>query len=160
MVVLYRLMAMVIKPGFKGLAVQKSEFNAFVSENIMSATANDGSGAAEVVLPELMFAKGTMGITAISSIVATDEEVQVDVNWDSSEVPVGSSTNDTAVLVGFNAGTEEWSIDYTSAIRSEGTAILTFPSQVSAGEELTLYLFFVNMGTGIVSDSVNSTVTV
>ena len=160
MVALYRICAEIVTLGFKTLAIGKSEYNAFMSDNIQSATAPATADSAEFVPAQLKLSKGTIGTIPILTMVGTDSSADVDFTWNDALTPIGSSPGDTAIFAVYNATKDEWGFDTGLDVRSSGGASTAMPSNVATSDVLHGYMFFESASSEEVSDSVYITQTV
>lgn len=159
MVQLYRLVSLMVQTGFKTLAVKKSEYNAFISENIQNALTVLTPTTSEVNYPAVSLAKGTIGVQAVTSLTATNGVANATINWDSSNLPVGASLSDIAYAAIFNETKNIWGFS-NSALRSADAAVVTMPLSAATSDVLHSYLFFKSAGNDEVSDSVYEGLTV
>lgn len=159
LVAIFRAVSGAINIGFKGLAVQKSAYNAFVQANLIEANFS-GNAPSVVIDPELiLLAKGTMGETPILLVTGTNANANVPITWNPALNPLGSSPGDIAVGAVFNETKNEWGYIDT-AIRSAGTTTVIMPTSVATADVLHGYLFFRNPVTNEVSDSYYATAVV
>lgn len=156
MVSIFRLIAGAINTGFKTLAIGKSEYNAFISENIQDATIVGVAPAVDLSPINLKVSKGTMGETPISSITAEEGSLSVDIEFNSALAPLGSNANDIAYGVVYNATKNEWAYG-SGSLRSTGKINVTMSTILTAGDVLHYYLFFKSFGSDEVSDSTYGT---
>lgn len=156
----YRLIAAVILFGYKEQAIKKSEYNAFVSDNIMDAIDLDGSQVATMDYPNLSVSKGTIGDTAITSIASEVGSDLIVMNFDSSLIPVGGNANDTVFGVIYNETTGDWAYTTNNDIRGNGEAAVVFANGITVSDSCHCYLFFYGADGGASSDSVYQAFTV
>jgi hypothetical protein len=156
MVNLFQYVPGVVRIGYKGLAIKKSEYNAFVgSNNLHAYDFTDPTNP--ILLPEEMqFAKGTITQTPILTATYAPVTHKLSVTWDGTSLQPGQSENDIAVIVAMLANGTKASGGVTIAIRTAGTANITLDQQMAftAGIDFA-YLFFYNEDTKKVSTSVS-----
>jgi len=152
MVALYRLIASIISVGFKNLAIGQSEYNAFISDNIQDATAVGVAPAVDLVPANLETAKGTMGITPLTSVDGSDGDDAVTLIWPNALAPLDSNANDVAYGVVYNATQDTWGVA-SGALRSTGTMNVTFLADNVDADVIHGYLFFKSVSSDDVSDS-------
>jgi hypothetical protein len=153
-VAVYRLIAALIQVGFKSEAINKSEYNAFVSENIIDATYVDGSFVGSITPAQLKVSKGSIGSTPINSVDAVNGNDTLTVNWDNSLAPVGSASTDLAYVGILNTVSGEWATASGAATRADGAMDVDMPETITTGDVYGCYLFFKSASDEDVSDSV------
>lgn len=153
-----------IKPaldaGFKEQAINQSEFNAFVSENIMTAINAASPPAVTPNFAALEVSKGSLSNTLINSIVATFAQADVEFNFSNTATTPDQSLTDLAVAVVINTTSAEVAYIIGADARSTGQTIVTMPSNLTIGDNLECYLFFVKEDYSKASDSQYDQVTV
>lgn len=159
MVALFRLISGVLQIGFKTLATGKSEYNAFVAENIQDATDASSPPTVTLVPANLLTAKGTMGTVPNEGPAGTNSSADVDVTWDETLAPIGSNVSDVAYAAVYNATQDIWGIN-NGALRSTGTITVTMPAASASSDVLHAYLFFKSYASDEVSDSTYATASV
>lgn len=146
-----------IKPaldaGFKEQAINQSEFNAFVSENIMTAINAASPPAVTPNFPALEVSKGSLSNTLISGITATSAQADVDFAFANTATTPDQSLTDVAVAVVINTTAQEVAYIIGADARSTGSTTVTMPSNLTIGDELECYLFFVKEDYSKSSDS-------
>lgn len=160
MVELYRKVASAVQAGFKSLAINQSEYNAFVSQNIIEGTSITTAPDVELDYGHILVSKGSMEETEIDSIDSADADPTVRINY--SDVPsgVGQASSDLAYGVVLNATQDNYAVALGNDLRSDTRTLVTMPTDCASGDELHIYLFFKQDGSDTVSDSRYTTVTV
>jgi len=159
MVSVYRLIASVILFGYKEQAIKMSEYNAFVSDNIMDAINLDVSQVATMDYPNLKVSKGTIGDTAIKTGTADSANRTVKITWDATPIPVGGTATDIGYVVIYDVTNDLWIISDGTLLRSAGTYTSDTLSNVAIGQVYKSYLFFYASDGGSSSDSVFQDIT-
>lgn len=159
LVAMFRAVAGALNIGFSKLANEMSAYNAFVQANLLPANFGGSAPSMTLVYSNLLTGKGTMGETPITAVTGTNASANVPVTWDNGLTPIGSSVDDIAVAVVYNATKNIWGYVASSA-RSTGTTTVVMPDTSATSDVLHAYLFFRNPLTGEVSDSAYSTDTV
>jgi len=159
MVGIFRLLSSIINVGFKTSAVGKSEYNAFVSENIQDATVVTDAPEVTLQLADLKIAKGSMGTTPISGINASTGSNVVELEWDTELNPVGSSPQDIAQVAIYDAEEDVWHTAQGTQ-RNEGFIEVSVTPNLQGGGVLNAFLFFKSADSDEVSDSIQEQVQV
>ncbi len=152
LVAIYRLISQIIQIGFRTLAINKSQYNAFVSENIIQAFTVNPDNSVTFVPSELVTGKGTIGSIPIVSLQGQNGSNSVIMEWNETLTPVGSNGSDIANLIVYNATQDNWGIG-TGEPRDFQNASATMPTNVNSGDVLHGYLFFSSVVDSNVSDS-------
>ena len=146
-----------IKPaldaGFKEQAINQSEFNAFVSENIMTAISAGSPPAVTPNFPALEISKGSLSNTLISSVTSPSAQPDVDFAYANTATTPDQSLTDRAVAVVINTTQGEVAYIIGADARSAGSTTVTMPSNLTIGDVLECYLFFVKEDYSKASDS-------
>ena len=151
----YRLIAAIILFGYKEQAIKKSEYNAFVSDNIMDAISLDSSQVASLDFPLLKVSKGTIGDTAITGNSTTVQQRIVTIDWDDTLTPVGGAQTDIAYLAVYDVTNGVWYLSDGTDLRSDGTVSTGVMGNVALNQDYEAYLFFYAAAGGSSSDSVH-----
>lgn len=132
----------VIDIGYKEQAINKSEFNAFIGDNIMSATAAPTPPTVEPDFTELKYSKGSLSDTAIDSIASADASADVTLSYSTALEAPDQAASDLAFAVCIN--TTNGSSGYAAGTdaRSDGSVTVTLSANASTGDEIECYLFF------------------
>lgn len=155
LVSVFRMISGAVNVGFKTLASGKSEYNAFVSQNIINATAVGVAPAVSLVPADLIVSKGTMGITPITSSAGSNGNDTVDIDYSDTIIPLGGSLSDVAYGVVHNVTQDTWSYG-SGALRSDGQLVITTPTNNLSTDVVRSYLFFKSASSDEVSDSLNA----
>lgn len=156
----FRQIPAVIRSGFKKLAVQKSEWNAFASYNLKNAFDFSAPPAATLEPENLLISKGTISSTPIASVNASHAAQEIYVNWDPNASEPGKSSSDSALVAVYNQTKDDWTQSSTNALRSLGTATTAMPAGWEVNDTVTIYLGFYNQLSGESSDSANKETTI
>lgn len=160
MVLLYRKAPALLQVGFKELAINQSEYNAFVSENIMSATQVGTPPAVDLVPAALQVSKGPLSQTPIDTMGATAGAPDVTFNFPTSPIAPDQAASDLAYAIVINNTTGEVGQNLGVDLRSDGTTTVSLGDNLASGDDLDCYLFFKEDGADRVSDSVYANVVV
>lgn len=152
-VMVYREISSVIKRGFKSGAVNQSEYNAFTSQNIVSATSTDGEGRASLETENLLISKGSMGSTQIDSITAIDGSNTINVGWLSSPLPIGGAGTDSPLIAVYNETQNVWGAYNGNGTRTDEEAEFSMTENFESGDLVSVYLGFYSNIDGNASDS-------
>ena len=152
----YRSIAGIVFLGWKQLAIGKSEYNAFVSYNLLNAFDYSTPPTATLNMEDVLISKGTIAPAPVSAITATNGTATVTVTWPTTAALPGQAVTDKALLLVTNKqnNTSAQSVGLIS--RSVGTATLTLSENNSTGDDITVWLGFYNPSDGKSSDSVYS----
>lgn len=159
MVSIYRAVSAAVKAGFKEQAVKKSEYNAFVSDNIIAATTNPSGTSIVPNYSAMKFSKGTMATTEMNSVTGTSGSETLDLAWPTTLGP-GQADSDVLYIVGINTdGEAAWKSINTGVTRSAGAASNVSLLFMESGDSLNIYTFFVSADGNKSSDSIYQPVT-
>lgn len=143
-----QILSSVIKPLRDRFAVQESGYNTFVSDNI-ALFADAMPNPAE----DLIVASGKMASTEIKNLTTTAGSPDITVDWlDDSGSGFKLSTDD-AYIVAVNETQENIAVSSASAVRSDGTVVLSFDADSVAGDTMNIYLVFMRADGTIVSET-------
>lgn len=159
LVAIFRLVSLVIDKGFQALAVKKSAYNAFISENLKVDNFTGTYPSQLINYWNLKISKGTIGTTDIATAVGTAASKDVVITWDENDVPVGSNADDIAVSAVYNKTQDIWAFG-SDVARSVGTVTVSLAENVASEDELFMYLFFKEATGNEVSTSKSSGQTV
>ena len=157
---IFRQAASAVRAGYKKLAIQMSEFNAFSSEALRFAFDYSAPPVATLNAEDLLISKGTIATTPISTVVADVSATTVLVTYPTTTPEPGMSASDQAIIVAYNETLDDWTGASTSDLRSAGTADIPMPGTWVAGNNIRVWLGFYNPLSQESSDSVNTTGTV
>jgi len=151
---LYRAMVSILVIGFKELAIKKSEFNAFVSQNLKNAFDLSVPPTATFLPALFKISKGTITDTAITSVSASVVGGDIDFVYPTSATAPGQSATDKPVMAVFNETKEDWVSGVGAATRAVGTDSLVMPGTWEVADVIHCYLGFVNAAGDAASDSI------
>lgn len=154
MVGLYRAFAALIQIGFKELAVNKSEYNAFMSENVNEATGVTTAPDVQVIYGNMSVAKGPLSPTAIDSVAATGGNATITISYATAPSAPDQAASDIAFALAINSVTGDIGSALGTDLRSDGSITVDLPAAPSPGDKIECYLFFKEDGSDRVSDSV------
>lgn len=154
MVEIYRGIPSLVQVGFKEQAINQSEYNAFVSNNIMSAVFVLVAPAVNLAFNALKVSKGPLSSTDILSAVGVDGSSNVAISFNPFATSPDQALSDLAFALVVNSTTDELGTNLGTSDRSNGLCNVLLPNQVSSGDTLECYLFFKVDGSDRVSDSV------
>lgn len=153
MVLAFRNMPALVRKGFKELAIQKSEFNAFMSYNLRNAFDFSVSGTATLLPEEVLISKGTIASTPIISAVADRSNNTIVITTATTALQPGQSVTDVYLVGAYNETQEDFYGEVTTAARSTGTGSIALPAEWNTGDALTVYVGLYNPLTNKESDS-------
>jgi hypothetical protein len=157
-VALYRQIAEGITRGFKQLAVKRSEFNAFISTNLLNGAVGSNGTTASFTPANFVSVKGTLTPTEVLSTAYNGTGDVLTLTF--SDTATGDqSTTDVALLTVVNSLGTKAQV-FMNNNRGDGEAIATLPIADWPAGTYYAYLGFYNSGTGKASDSVGVTFTV
>lgn len=153
---LYRSTASIVKAGFSPDAIEKSEYNAWMSYNIKKAVTGSASAPATIDFSKILMAKGSIGNDksfAVTFPIAGQKVLAFD--WGSGSKPVGSTINDQLFLLLINYTQKTYTPFLALLKRGTGatTSNVSFPNNVASGDVLYVYAFFQSALDNNVSDS-------
>lgn len=151
MVAFYRAISIMVQIGFSPQAIGKSEYNAFMSQNLNNATSGTEASNAAIVPSLLKMSKGTMGVTPFGNAAPTTGNT-----WRTqyiTDIPLGGSANDIAYSVAWNQTQNTFAWSDGTALRSDAAVDVTFDDAQVTGDIINFYLFFKSATSNEVSDS-------
>lgn len=152
-VALYRAVSQVILLGWKELAIGKSEYNAFISFFLKNAVDYSAPPAASPIAAQMLMTKGTITKQLITTATSSGAADTVTVNWDSSVLQPGQATSDKALIVVNDATAGNIAGFVTNVSRSANTAVVNYPYDITAADNLDVWIGFYNPSTGKAGDS-------
>lgn len=156
-----RKLAGVINLGFREQAVRKSEFNAFVGTNLRNAFNYSAPPVAGLRLSNMVVSQGTITPQAITSILASAADAQVELSWTAATLAPGQSATDTLSVAMYNEDLDEWYSTATNVARSANNAIVPTPTAfLQVDFPVRVWAFFSNARTRKASDSTQAMVAV
>ena len=145
-----RIFSAAIRVGFKEVATTISEYNAFMSENMLNDFLSYVSNAWVADPGKMVVAKGSLDITTYSVIQSNASANSVTVNY-STAINGNQSGSDRILVV---CGTDGISGNSTGVItRNDGTAVITMDGDIQTGDVVRGYYFFVSADGRKVSNS-------
>lgn len=153
-VAFYRSIAGIVFLGWKQLAIGKSEYNAFVSYNLLNAFDYSTPPTASFLPEDVLISKGTIAPAPISTVTTSNGTATVTVTWPTTAALPGQAVTDKALIVVNNKDTGESAQSVGLIARSVGTATLTLGANNTTGDEINVYLGFYNSTDGKASDSI------
>jgi hypothetical protein len=144
-------MGAVIRVGFNEVAQTISEFNAFMKENLSNGSVH-WSGTEWVLVPsELVFSKGSLDPTAVTSVASVNANPHVIISYSSSAT--GNQSTTDQVVCSLGNGVKKGTAIAT-ADRASGSVTVTLDANAATGDVYDGYLFFISADGSKVSDSV------
>ena len=159
-VALYRSISAIVNTGFKSLAINMSEFNAFTSFNIKNAVAALSATTAELVYANILIAKGPLSPTAITALAGATAQNEVTISFNPALTAPDQSLTDDTLTVVINETNGDISFLGGADTRADGSTIVTMSEDLTSGDVVHGYLFFLNESEFEVSDSRYFTYTV
>ncbi|RDK87373.1 DUF6266 family protein [Marinirhabdus gelatinilytica] len=140
-----------IKAGYKGYAVQKTEFNAAMSYVLNNAV----GGTAPNFTIDYSLALLSRGNLSSALNPATDLTTagQVTFTWDDNSAEGNANVTDKAMVLVYNPGKKESMYILDGADRTAGSQTITIPSTY-AGDTVELFMAFVSADGSQVSNSI------
>lgn len=147
MVAMYRASKGAIDLGYKQQAIGRTEYNAFVADNMPFAVANSLNGEISVSYDDIMFAKGSLPPTAIT--LGNQTSSTASVSWSDQEIDYleGQSATDVLSYVSMKVKAADGSvIRHTSGLRTaertDGVYSCDVDNSVEVGTKTYLWVFF------------------
>lgn len=156
----YRVMVAVLNLGFKQLAVKQSAYNAFAQANLKTAFDKSVPGVTTFLPAAFLISKGTISDTQIDSATADDSDGTIDISFPATAGLPGQSLTDKPLVAVYNKTKAEFTSAVGSGQRSTGSVSIDIPEGWAIGDELQVYLGFVNVDGSAASDSKNTTATI
>jgi hypothetical protein len=147
MVAFSRLVASSLKAGFVEQAQQQTEYNAFMSANLMTATQVNTPDDVEVTYPQVEMAKGTLSGVTITTPLADNGGGAASVTVDSAMVVPADQMSDNTWVLFFNEDTQTATVTQNASGRG---SFSTTPISVGAG---TVHALAFTYRAGYASDS-------
>lgn len=142
------ILATGIKPLWDRFSSRMSGYNAFIKNNVAifdDVTPSDPSA--------LIFSKGKMGATEITSVAPDVDGIQLVVSWVSGAGQGYKLGTDQAYILKFKPGNELAESIPNAAIRDDQSAVIPLNDVLVSGEEFHFYLAFKRADGTVVSDS-------
>lgn len=153
----YRPAAAAVQLGYIEQAIRKSEYNAFVSENIITATTVATPDSVSINPSAIIISQGSLGKPVTGS--AVENAGDVDLTWDPALVFGSDSDTDQLQVVQYNASTSETRVNTNVADRSSGSASVAMVPN-NAGDQIFVYFFFYSAARRASSDQILSSFTI
>ena len=157
---LYRSISSIVQTGFRSLAVNMSEFNAFTSYNIKNAVQALNATDAELVFADILIAKGALSSTPVTGMSGASAQADVALTYSASLAAPDQSLLDLALAVVINETQGIIAFVGGADNRSDGTTSVSMSENLVSGDVIHGYLFFENEAGTEVSDSTYFTYTV
>lgn len=158
-VLIYRLIAGVIAIGYENLAIGKSVYNAFVSQNIQDATLGSSTTVATLIPASLMVSKGTIGTTPLVAVTIEGLGDGAALEFGDT-IPVGGNNADGSYGVLWNETQNVWVTNTTVDTRLDAVVVIPYPLNFVNGDVIHAWLFFKSSTNSDVSDSAYNTTVV
>ena len=155
----YRLNSAVINAGFKQQAVKMSAYNAAASANLLSGSMSSDPGTPIGDFSFFKVAKGSLYYTEMLTYNADFSTKIVTLTWSPVSVADQLDTDKVYATI-YNSNGYSMANVLGTATRDQGTISISIPDMPAVAQELHGYLFFVQTGTGKVSDSFYNTIPV
>jgi hypothetical protein len=159
-VAIYRIMVAVLSLGFKEMAVGKSAFNAFTSQNVKKAMDLSNPPTPTFTPATFKVSKGTISDTAMTSVVADKSDATVLFTYPNTAALPGQSATDKPLMAVFNETKLDWISKVGTATRNTGSDSIAIPAAWDVADVLHCYCGFVNASGASASDSVYNTVNI
>ena len=159
-VAIYRIMVAVLSLGFKEMAVGKSAFNAFTSQNVKNAMDLTNPPTPTFVPANFKISKGTISDTAMTSVAADKSDGTVLFTFPNTAALPGQSATDKPIMAVFNETKLDWTSGVGAGTRSTGTSSVAIPAAWEANDVLHCYCGFTSASGASASDSVYNTVNI
>ena len=151
-----RIFGSLLRIGFKEVAVGKTAYNAFMSENLKNDFLTWDIDHWEADATKMVLGKGSLDVTAPTSIAANANADTVTINFAADGGGNTSGTDKLYVVLGNDTSR---GMSGGAVVRSAGTAVISISGGLAAGDTLQGYLIFTNASGNKVSDSQFITIT-
>lgn len=131
------LLTKIIKPLWDRTAQLMSGYNDFIKRNI---AAFDGDGIATVA--DIIMSPGKLEETDISVLSIVADQKNVSIDWVDDSGQGEKLATDVAYMVAYNRDNEEFAQSDGSAVRSDENCLVTFVSDMTAGDVISVWLAF------------------
>lgn len=152
-----RIFGAIIRVGFKEVATTISEYNAFMSENMLNDFLAYVSNAWVADPSKMIVAKGSLDTTDYTAITANASANTVTLSW--SAIASGNQSNGDKLHVVCGTATARGG-DFGSYSRNSATATIALNGDIVTSDVVNGYFFFVSADGRKVSESKFFTVTV
>lgn len=152
-----RLFSAMLRVGFKEVATTISQYNAFMSENMLNDFLAYVSNAWVADPSKMVVAKGSLDTTELSSTASSASANTITLNFGTTAS--GNQSNGDKIYI--FAGSDTYGgLSSGSVARNDGTAVVTMSGNVLTGDVIYGYYFFVSADGRKVSNSAYFTLTV
>ena len=145
-----RIFGAFIRVGYKEVATTISEYNAFMSENMLNDFLAYVSNAWVADPSKMVVAKGSLDETIATSTASSASADTVTINFASTAS--GNQSNSDKLFAICGGGGGEGTIVGT-VTRNEGAAVISFPNGLVSNDEVKGYYFFISADGRKVSNS-------
>ncbi len=142
MVALYRLTSAAANMGYTATPNPSSPYNAFTSYNIKNGTSGSTSSTVTYDFASLLFANGSLGTTAVTSVAIDSADEGLTFSFSSSTPLSGQASTDKIYVVVHNATQGLWDTQIATETRASGSADVTLAMNVAAADVCHVYIFF------------------
>lgn len=149
---LYRQISAAIQLGFKERAIGKSEYNAFVSANIIDATTVTLPNTVDIVWANVKASLGTIFQTEMTSVTGDGATDLIQLTFPTTAGFPGQSLTDKITVVAFNEDTAKFVVKTELALRT-ASPVSVSGLGMTAGDTIHVYTFFTNADGSKSSDS-------
>lgn len=157
MVHLAKLIGLLIRKGFKELAIGKTEFNVFQSKNLLNQFLSWNGTAWVPDYSKLVVSQGSLDDTSFTVSGVTNGGTTITVNYDNTASGNQSVGDSCYMLV---VTPDDTKINAGLKLRSDGSNAITLDTALATGNVVHIYTFFVSADGKKSSDSQYVTVTV
>jgi hypothetical protein len=156
----YRILASMIALGFRNQAIGKSEYNAFVAENVISATSLDSSQVASLVPENLILSKGSIASIPCTMQSMTAGQNYVSFLWSPTPIPIGGRPNDLVSFVAYNETQDMFAVGIGVQWRENNDGGVDLPGPVQIGDVIYGWMVVTSQSDNSVSTSVVKSITI
>lgn len=157
---IYRAISGIVGTSFKQQAVGMSPYNAFIKYAKTLAFDYAGDGIPEFQPLFLLVSKGSITPTPATSKEIEIPAKSITVSFDTTVQDASQSSTDKVLIVAYNSTRDQWYGEVTTSIRSAGSASITFPYSLVAGDQVFVYHAFVKADGSKSSNSIVESVAV
>lgn len=142
MVALYRLTSAAVNMGYTATPNPSSPYNAFTSYNIKNGTSGSTSSTVTYDYASLLFANGSLGTTAVTSVAIDSSDEGLTFSYSSGTPLSGQASTDKIYIVVYNVTQDIWETQIASETRADGAADVTLTMNVAASDACHVWIFF------------------
>lgn len=143
---LYSIIKEIPKKGYLPLAIEKSSYNVFISQNIKSIFDINENNKPVIIYERLKISQGIIGETLFDVTNRLTSVQFVQLNYKTLFTPPNGSNNDISYILIFNATKNSFSIDRNNFTRqqwqSTRTRNIALNSLINRGDNIFIYYFF------------------